>query len=109
MYRFIPESRIHKPIGVGVTIPNQAMSVSQILAKFLSGQAPEIMQPIYYGDDLEQDALYTMYDGDLSDIQTRYYDKAGAPLPKSDKKDEPKFDKKEEPTNIVPKPEDSAN
>lgn len=101
MYRFNPESRIHKPVGVGVTIPNQAMSVSQILAKFLSGQAPEIMQPIYYGDDLEKDVLFSMYDGDLSDVQTKYYNKEGAPLPQPEKK--------EEPTNIVPKPEDPAN
>lgn len=81
MYRFNPESRIHKPVGVGVTIPNQSMSVSQILEKFLSGQQPEIMQPVYYGDDLEKDMMYTMYDGDLSDVQTKYYDKDGAPLP----------------------------
>lgn len=63
-----------QPFGTSITVPNMAPSLKDVLLKFAAGNAPEIGQPIYYGDDVEEDVVFSLYDGDLSSVQTKYYD-----------------------------------
>lgn len=90
--KFDVKRRLETPFGVSLTVPHMAPSISDIITKFAGGQVLDIAQPVYYGDDVEQEVVYSQYDGDLSSIQTRYYDKE-RPLPKPEKvdplKDEP--------------------
>ena len=64
--------RIERVIGESCTIPDQSLSIKEILQKFVSGIDPQVGKQVIYEENANIDAPTNLVNFDPTDVMTKY-------------------------------------